>query len=345
MITLQTIAEKIDGHIIKGSGHVRISGISSIKDAKKGDITFLLHPRFRKYLPDCKASAIIIGEDTDSGDITVQNIITVKQPSVSYLKVAELFYPEKKIKKGIDTHAIIIKGSQIAKTASIAPYVFVDNGAVIKAGAILYPFVYVGKNACIGEGSIVYPNVTIYDNVIIGKNVIIHSGSVIGSDGFGYIWDGTQHKKIPQLGIVEIEDNVEIGANVTIDRASLGKTLIKKGTKIDNLVQIAHNVSIGENSIIVAQVGIAGSATIGNNVVLAGQVGVKDHITIGDHVKAGGQTGITKDVPPNSLITGTPHLSHREWLKLQYYLKKLPDLFQRIKTIEEKLFSEASDEH
>ncbi|MCK7505886.1 MAG: UDP-3-O-(3-hydroxymyristoyl)glucosamine N-acyltransferase [Desulfobacterales bacterium] len=149
----------------------------------------------------------------------------------------------------------------------------------------LYPFVYIGENVTVGEKTKIYPNVTIYDGVKIGKKVTVHSGTVIGSDGFGYVWDGNKHVKIPQLGTVEIEDEVDIGANVTIDRASLGKTIIKKGTKIDNLVQIAHNVTVGENSIIVAQVGIAGSATIGNNVILAGQTGVRDHVTVGNNVK------------------------------------------------------------
>jgi len=174
--------------------------------------------------------------------------------------------------------------------------------------------------------------------------VIVHSGTVIGSDGFAYTWDGSKHVKIPQLGSVEIEDEVEIGSNVTIDRASLEKTIIKKGVKIDNLVQIAHNVTIGENSIIVAQVGIAGSATIGKNVVLAGQAGVRDHVIVGDNVQAGGQTGITKDVPANSLIMGTPHLPFKEWAKLQGYFKMLPQLFAKMKQVEKKLNLEGEDD-
>jgi UDP-3-O-[3-hydroxymyristoyl] glucosamine N-acyltransferase len=207
----------------------------------------------------------------------------------------------------------------------------------------IYPFVYIGENVVIDEGSTLYPHVTIYDNVTIGKNVTVHSGTVIGSDGFGYMWDGKKHVKIPQIGKVTIEDNVEIGANVTIDRASLGQTIIKKGTKIDNLVQIAHNVSIGENSIIVSQVGISGSVTIGKNVVLAGQTGVADHVTIGDNVMAGGRAGITGNVPPNSLISGTPHMPHKEWLRLNIYLKKLPLLFEKMKKVENKLHLEDSN--
>ena len=169
-------------------------------------------------------------------------------------------------------------------------------------------------------------------------------GAVLGSDGFGYVWDGSRHKKIPQLGVLEIGDDVEIGANTCIDRASLDTTIVKKGTKIDNLVQIAHNVTIGENSIMAAQVGIAGSSAVGNNVVLGGKVGVADHVTIGDGVMAAGGTGITKNVSARSIISGTPHMAHRDWLRLQVYLRKLPELFDRIDTIEERLPSKAEND-
>ena len=244
----------------------------------------------------------------------------------------------------VSTLAYIAKGAKVAKGASIAPYVHIEDGAVIEKNVTLYPFVYIGENVAVGEKTKIYPNVTIYDGVKIGKKVTIHSGTVIGSDGFGYVWDGSKHVKIPQLGTVEIEDEVDIGANVTIDRASLGKTIIKKGTKIDNLVQIAHNVTVGENSIIVAQVGIAGSATIGNNVILAGQTGVRDHVTVGNNVKAGGRTGITKDVPDNTLIMGTPHMPFKEWAKLQGYFSLLPKLFSKVKIMEKKLLGETDND-
>jgi UDP-3-O-[3-hydroxymyristoyl] glucosamine N-acyltransferase len=269
----------------------------------------------------------------------------VKNPSLAYAVIADLFNTRGRKGTGeVSKLAFIAKGAKIAKGASIAPYVHIEDGVVIGRDVTIYPFVYIGENVTIGTKSQIFPNVTIYDGVIIGKKVTVHSGSVIGSDGFGYVWDGNKHMKIPQLGTVEIEDEVEIGANVTIDRASLGKTTIKKGVKIDNLVQIAHNVSIGENSIIVAQVGIAGSATVGKNVVLAGQAGVRDHVTVGDNVKAGGQTGITKDVPENSLIMGTPHLSFKEWAKLQGYFKMLPQLFAKMKQVEKKLHLEAGND-
>lgn len=339
MLLLKDIATAVHGRLI-GDGEIPITGVSSIKDAKAGDIAFLTHGSNKKYLPACRASAIILGKDTGANHPGHTNIIVVDNPGLSYIKVAELFLKPGKKVKGVNPLAFVSPGAQVADEVSIAPYVYIGDGAVIRKNVTLFPFVYIGDNTVIDEGTTIYPHVTIYNDVLIGKRVAIHGGTVIGSDGFGYIWDGKRHAKIPQLGNVEIEDDVEIGANVTIDRASLGKTIIRKGAKIDNLVQIAHNVSIGENTIIVAHVGIAGSATIGNNVVLAGQVGVKDHTTVGNNVKAGGQTGITKDVPDNMLIMGTPHMPHREWMKLQHYLKKLPALFERIKKVEQKLHLE-----
>ncbi len=193
----------------------------------------------------------------------------------------------------------------------------------------------------VGEGTILYPNVTVYDGTVIGKRVRVHSGAVLGSDGFGYVWDGERHRKIPQLGMLEIEDDVEIGANTCIDRASLHKTVIKKGAKIDNLVQIAHNVTIGENASWSLKWALPEAHSVGKNVILAGKVGVADHVAIGDNVRAAGGTGITKSVKSNSRIGGNPHMAQRDWLRMQSHLKRLPDLFERMRKIEEKLFPEA----
>jgi UDP-3-O-[3-hydroxymyristoyl] glucosamine N-acyltransferase len=340
MIKLKKIADIVNGRLI-GDGNTSITGIAGIKEAKKGDITFLAHVSFHKHLKSTKASAIILGDDIDPQAMEGQNCIFVKNPSIAYAVVAEMFNTRGcKTKGEISQLASIAKSARIAKGVTIAPYVHIEEGVTIEKNVILYPFVYIGENVTIGAETKIYPNTTIYDGVKIGKNVSIHGGTVIGSDGFGYVWDGKKHAKIPQLGTVEIEDDVEIGANVTIDRASLGKTIIQRGAKIDNLVQIAHNVSVGENSIIVAQVGIAGSATIGKNVILAGQTGVRDHVTIGNNVKAGGRTGITKDVPDNMLIMGTPHMPFKEWAKLQGYLNLLPQLFSKIRNMEKKLNQE-----
>lgn len=344
MIRLKTLVEKVNGRLV-GNGNTAITGIAGIKEAKKGDISFLTHIHYQKYIRDTNASAIILGEDVNIQDISGLNLVIVKNPSLAYAIVADHF--NARYRQGAGKHsnlAFIAKSAKISKSASVAPFVHIENRVVIEKNVTIFPFVYIGEKTTIGAGTTVFPNVTIYDGVTIGKNVIIHSGTVIGSDGFAYVWDGSKHVKIPQLGTVEIEDDVEIGANVTIDRASLEKTTIKKGVKIDNLVQIAHNVTVGENSIIVAQVGIAGSATIGKNVVLAGQAGVRDHVTVGDNVQAGGRTGITKDVPGNSLIMGTPHLPFKEWAKLQGYFKMLPQLFAKMKQVEKKLLLEDADD-
>lgn len=339
MIRLKEIAELLNGRLT-GPEDTVITGISGIETAKKGDITFLLDKGYERYLAQCEASAIIVGKDFNVESIKNINLLIVENPGLAYIKVAELFRKKEIYEPGISPFAFIAEDAEVSKQATILPFTFIGKGVRIEKGSIIYPFVYIGDGSIIGEDTTIFPGVTIYGNVSIGSRVIIHAGTIIGSDGFGYMWDGKCHKKIPQLGTVVIEDDVEIGANVTIDRASLDKTIIKKGTKIDNLVQIAHNVTIGENSIIVAQVGIAGSSKIGKNVILAGQVGVKDHVIIGDNVRAGGQTGITKDVKGGSAVSGTPHMPHREWLRQQALLRRLPELFERIKTLEEKIIEE-----
>jgi UDP-3-O-[3-hydroxymyristoyl] glucosamine N-acyltransferase len=245
---------------------------------------------------------------------------------------------------GVSDLAFISPSAVVSKNAVVYPHVYVDEGAVVEDGVVIYPFCFVGKNVRIDEGTVIRPNVSVYDGTIIGKRVIVHSGAVLGSDGFGYVRDGNRHRKIPQLGVLEIEDDVEIGANVCIDRASLDKTTIRRGAKIDNLVQIGHNVTVGENSIMAAQVGIAGSSTVGSNVVLGGKVGVTDHVTIGDNVMAAGGTGITKNVSATSIVSGTPHMAHRDWLRLQVYLRKLPELFDRMDAVEEKRPSRGEDD-
>ena len=234
---------------------------------------------------------------------------------------------------------------------TVYPFVYVGDRCRIGDRVILYPGVYVGEDSSIGEESVLYPNVSIYPGTVIGKRVILHSGVVVGSDGFGYVKDGKKNVKIPQVGKVEIEDDVEIGANTTIDRATLGKTIIRRGVKIDNLVQVAHNVVIGEDSIIVAQVGIAGSTKIGSNVTLGGQVGVADHVEIGDNVMVGAQSGVRSDLAANaSLYRDVLRLPHREFLRVANVFPKLPEMRKtlieiekRLKKIEETISSEGKE--
>ena len=222
---------------------------------------------------------------------------------------------------------------------TVYPLAYIDNEAQIGSGTIIFPGVYIGPRVKIGRKTIIYANVTILADCEIGNRVIIHSGAVIGSDGFGFASDRDgKHIKIPQLGTVQIEDDVEIGANTTIDRAALGKTLIKKGTKIDNLVQIAHNVQIGKDSLIIAQVGIAGSTKIGNKVTLAGQVGVVGHVHIGNQAKVGAKTGVAKSIPPATTVaSGVPAMPYQTYLKTMAVLPKLPELLERIKLLEKEL--------
>jgi UDP-3-O-[3-hydroxymyristoyl] glucosamine N-acyltransferase len=225
----------------------------------------------------------------------------------------------------------------LGKDLSLYPFVYIGDRCQIGDRVTIYPGVYIGEDSIIGEESILYPNVSIYSGTVIGKRVILHSGVVVGSDGFGYVKEGRRNVKIPQVGGVEIEDDVEIGANTTIDRGALGKTIIRRGVKIDNLVQVAHNVVIGEDSIIVAQVGISGSAKIGSNVILAGQVGVVDHIEIGDNVRVGAQSGITHDLAANQGYIGSPALPQREFLRAATVFPKLPEMRKTLLEIEKRL--------
>ena len=336
MMKLKEIASTIEGTLF-GDGETDIEGIASMGEARKGDITFLLNRSFEKYLADCRASAVIVGEETAEALLAGRNFIRVKVPGLAYIEAARLFEAVFEPVRGVSPGAHVSPRAMVSSEASIFPFVYVDEGAVVARHAVIYPFCFIGREVRIGEDTVIHSHVSVYERTVIGKRVIVHAGVVLGADGFGYIWDGGKHRKIPQLGMLEIGDDVEIGANTCIDRASLDKTVIGRGTKIDNLAQIGHNVSVGENSIIVSQVGIAGSTTVGKNVVLGGKVGVADHVTIGDGVRAAGGTGITKDVKENSLISGTPHMAHREWLRLQAYLKKLPELFDRMGKIEKEL--------
>jgi UDP-3-O-[3-hydroxymyristoyl] glucosamine N-acyltransferase len=333
---LKEIASRIRGRV-EGDGEADIKGVAGVKEAREDDIAFLLNRSFEKYVPASRAGAIVAGQAADEKLLAGRNCVIVENPALSYVEVARLFEPRKRFPKGESNLANISPDAFVSPEAAIFPYVYVDAGAVIEKNAVIHPFCFVGRDARIGEETILYPNVSVYDGTIIGKRVIVHAGSVLGADGFGYVWDGQKHRKIPQLGMLEIGDDVEIGANTCIDRASLDRTAIMQGTKIDNLVQIGHNVIVGEHSIIVSQVGVAGSATLGKNVVLGGKAGVRDHVVIGDNVRAAGGTGITKNVKEGAVISGTPHMAHRDWLRLQGYLKKLPELFERIDALEEAL--------
>jgi len=333
--SLAELASFVGGKV-SGDGDVVITGVASLEDADEGDITFLANPKYMPMLATTKASAIIASPDiTDS--IRGRNCLIVKNPYLVFARILTLFTPPTPFYKGIHPKAELHPNAVIGSSPSISPFVYIGEGARLGDRVTLFPGVYIGRDVTIGDDTIIYSNVSIREGCWIGNRVIIHCNSVIGSDGFGFAKDGNKLYKIPQVGIVRVEDDVEIGACVTVDRATLGETVIRRGTKIDNLVQIAHNVEIGEDSTIVAQVGISGSTRIGNRVTLAGQVGVVGHIEIGDDVMVGGQSGVRKDLPPKQAFSGTPAIPHRDWLRAQGIFSKLPEMRKTLLELEERV--------
>ncbi|MEA3470369.1 MAG: UDP-3-O-(3-hydroxymyristoyl)glucosamine N-acyltransferase, partial [Thermodesulfobacteriota bacterium] len=301
MKKLHEIAEYL-GATVVGDGDVEIHDIRSIDEAEEGDLTFIANPKYRKKLESTGASAVIVGHDTGASD---KNLLVVDDPYASMARALALFYPEETPLRGISEDAFIESDAKIAEGTVVYPGVYIGKNVRVGRGTVLYPGVSVGNNSVIGEDSVLYPNVTLYRKCRIGNRVILHAGVVVGSDGFGFANPGRENLKVPQVGFVQIDDDVEVGSNCTIDRGTLGKTWIKQGVKIDNLVQIAHNVVIGENSIIVSQVGISGSTKLGKSVILGGQAGLVGHISIGDNVMVAAQSGVHKDIAPNQIISGS----------------------------------------
>ena len=330
---LRELAEWVDGTVV-GDGEIEIFGVSGIDEAQAGEITFVANPKYLRKLSETHASAVIVSKEATRGE---KPLLSVANPYLAFAKILTLFSQKPYQPKGIDSNAWISPTARLGKDLTLYPFVYIGDRCSIGDRVTLYPGVYIGEDSFIGEDSILYPNVSIYSGTVIGKQVILHSGVVVGSDGFAYVKEGKKNVKIPQIGRVEIEDDVEIGSNTTIDRATLGKTIIRRGVKIDNLVQVAHNVTIGEDSIIVAQVGISGSTKIGSNVTLAGQVGVVGHIEIGDNVMVGAQSGVANDLPANQGYTGSPALPHREFLRVITLFPKLPEMRKSLIEIEKRL--------
>ena len=332
--TVQEIAARLKGEVV-GDGTLVIKGVSGIEEAEKGDISFLANDRYRNLLKVTKASCVITSKDVSAASAT---IIRTDNPSYAFAQAVALFLPEESFyPKGISARSSVAKTAHIGEGVAIGDYVVVEENARIGAHSVLYAGCFVGKNSVLGTHCVIYPHVMIRENITIGNNVIIHANSVVGSDGFGFATINGIHHKIPQIGTVMIEDDVEVGACVAIDRARFGTTLIGKGTKIDNLVQIAHNVEIGNNCLIVAQSGISGSTVLGNNVVLAGQSGIAGHISIGDNAIVAAQAGVTKPVPANICVSGYPAKEHRKAKRLNACLQKLPELIKEFQEFKQAL--------
>jgi UDP-3-O-[3-hydroxymyristoyl] glucosamine N-acyltransferase len=330
---LSEIAAYLEATVV-GDPAVEICDIKGLDEAGKGDLTFLANPKYRKKIATTEASAILIDLPLEG---TNKNFVVVKDPYGALARLLTLFYPEERDFQGVSPEAFVDPEATVKEGATVYAGAFVGKGAKIAEGAILYPGVYVGPGAVVGEGSILYPNVTVYRRCLIGKRVILHAGVVVGSDGFGFANPGLENRKVPQVGIVQIDDDVEIQANTTIDRGTLGRTWIQRGAKIDNLVQIAHNVVIGENSIIVSQVGISGSTRLGKRVIIGGQAGLVGHINVGDNVMIAAQAGITKDIPASRIMSGSPAIPHRDWLRLNAHILRLPEMHKTLSELTKKI--------
>jgi UDP-3-O-[3-hydroxymyristoyl] glucosamine N-acyltransferase len=332
--TLGEIARLVDGELI-GDPEALITGISGIKEAKEGDITFLANPKYSCLMDITKASAVIISRDAGEFD---KPVIKTDNPSIAFTKVVSLVAPHDiQHPEGVHPTALISAKAKIAEGVAIGAYTVIEDEVDIGPDTVIYSSCYVGHNTTIGKNCLIYPHVSIRERVEIFNRVIIHSGAVIGSDGFGFAMVRGVQKKIPQIGTVQIEDDVEIGANVTIDRARFDKTIIGKGTKIDNLVQIAHNVVTGEHCIIVAQAGVSGSTVLGDGVILAGQAGLVGHIRIGDKAIVAAQAGVTKSVPAGVKVSGYPARPHAEAKRVNACIQNLPELYKKIKELEAKV--------
>lgn len=342
--TAQQIAALIQGKI-EGNPNATITHVAKIEEAAEDALSFVANPKYEEYLYSSKASIIIVNESLQLEGSVSPTLIRVKDAYSSFALLLEKYNEIKATegKTGIDSTAYVSPTAKIGNGVYIGALAYIGDYVHVADGAKIYPGCYLGDEASVGEHSILFAGVKVYDTCKIGANVIIHSGTVIGSDGFGFApqKDGT-YKKIPQIGNVVIEDNVEIGANTTIDRATMGSTYIRKGVKLDNLIQIAHNVDIGENTVIAAQTGVSGSTKIGKNCVIGGQVGIVGHIQIADYTSINAQSGLAKSVTtPKTALTGSPAYDYKSALKSQAIFRNLPELQQRLANLE-KMVAELS---
>ena len=336
-ISIKEIADIVKGDI-EGDGNIIISGVSGIKEAKQGELTFVANRRYANLMNTTHASAIIVSRDISSDNS--RTLIKTDDPYHAFTRVMEIWANgngQLLTKAGIHPTAAIGQCVKLGNNVSIQAFSVIEDNAEIGDNVVIFPQVYIGRKTRIGDETLIYPRVTIREKISIGRRCIIHSGTVIGSDGFGFAPVKGTHHKVPQIGTVIIEDDVEIGANVAIDRATIGKTQIGQGTKIDNLVQIAHNVVIGKNSIIVAQVGLSGSSIVGDGVTIAGQAGVTGHITVGNNSTVAARAGVTKSVPPDSCVSGFPAQPHDKEKRLKVSLLRVPETNKKVKELEKRI--------
>jgi len=328
---LSVLAAKI-GARLEGPD-AEVTGIAALDQAGPGQVTFLSNPKYARKALETKASAIIAKEAIPGAGCA---FLLTRDPYLAFACAVGEFHPPSRLAAGVSAQANVHPTAVLGKGVHVGAFASVEEGAIVGDRVTLYPGAYVGKGAVVGEESVLHPRVTLYEGVRVGKRVILHAGCVIGSDGFGFAPTPQGYRKIPQVGTVEIGDDVEIGANGTIDRAALGVTRIGSGTKLDNMVHVAHNVEIGRDTVIAAQVGIAGSSRVGDRVMIGGQSGLAGHITVGDGVMLGGRSGVAASITADETLawSGVPAVPHKTWLKMVTLLPRLPELFRRVKRLE-----------
>lgn len=335
--TAEMIAGLISGEVV-GDKNRTVNTVSSIEDGKEGGLAYLSNPKYEQFLYTTKCSIVLVDKNFEPKQEVAATLIKVDNVGACVLQLLQMYQAMKPQKRGISPKASISAKATVAADCYIGDFAVIEDGATVGSGAKIYPNCYVGDNVSIGAGTTLYPRVTVYEGCSIGERCIIHSGAVIGADGFGFAPNAAGgFDKIPQLGNVIIEDDVEIGANTCIDRAKTDSTIIHRGVKLDNLIQVGHNVQIGENTVSSAQMGIAGTSKVGKNCFLAGQVGIADHITVGNNVKIGSQSGIDRDVPDGEVRFGTPALKGMGYYRSFAVFKELPDMARKLRELEKQI--------
>lgn len=323
------------GAAVKGDPGLRIHGIGPLENALPGQLSFISHEKYLPFVAETRASALIVPPNLASID---RPMLVCERAYLALARAAQLFASPPLLAGGIHSTACLGENVQLGDDVRVGPLAQIGDEARIGRGTRIYGGAYLGSGVSVGDDCLIYPGVTVLDGCCIGNRVIIHSGTVIGADGFGFAQDEQgRHVKIPQEGIVQIDDDVEIGANCTIDRATFGRTWIQRGTKIDNLVMVAHNVVVGEHSIVVSQVGISGSTRVGKHVILAGQAGIVGHIEIGDGARVGAQSGVGHSVKAGEDVSGSPAFPHKEWLKSTVNLRRLPQMREELKNLAKRI--------
>lgn len=330
--TVQELAAFLGGTVI-GNGDAVIEDVKGLAEAGRQDITFAVDP-YTEYLPQVHAGAVIVEKEVPAGDNT---LVVVENPRLAFSQLLVFFHPRQSVASGIHATAIIDDSAVIGQNTAVMAYAVIGKNVKIGDNCTIYPSVFIGDNVTIGSNTTIYPGAVIHENCVLGQRDVIRAHAVIGGEGFGFATEHGKHTRIPQIGNVEIGDDVEIGACTCIDNATLGSTKVARGTKVDNLVHLGHNVEIGEDCFIIAQTGIAGSTKAGNHVIFAGQTGCTGHITIGDNAVFAGKTGITGNIKGGQIYAGFPARPHMEWSRTQVYLKHLPEMAKTIKALEKKI--------